>query len=172
MSSDAKPTGTSGESTNIKRASTQPRWIQAGRAGAYLSMNRNRFNAEVCPHLTEIPIGQRGIAFDRLELDAWADRYMARNGRSAPKKEERVCLVDESQGSRKRHSPMDASSGRSTRESKATAAFARALELAKSRTRKPSSSSGSRKMQGRSRARHPTPATLPRSRGRVPDEAC
>ena len=52
-------------------------------AGAYLAMNRNRFNAEVRPHLTEIPIGRRGIAFDRLELDAWADQYMARNGRPA-----------------------------------------------------------------------------------------
>jgi predicted DNA-binding transcriptional regulator AlpA len=33
-------------------------------------MNRNRFNAEVRPHLIEIPIGKQGIGFDRLDLDA------------------------------------------------------------------------------------------------------
>ncbi len=44
------------------------------KAGAYLSMNRTA-STPVRPHLTEIPIGQRGIAFDRLELDAWADQY-------------------------------------------------------------------------------------------------
>ena len=44
----------------------------------YLGMDRNRFNAEVRPHLTEIPIGKQGIGFDRLELDAWVDDYVAR----------------------------------------------------------------------------------------------
>ncbi|MGB5688891.1 MAG: hypothetical protein WBM45_06410, partial [Woeseiaceae bacterium] len=44
-------------------------------------MDRNRFNAEVRPILTEVPIGQQGIAFDRLELDAWVDDYMSCNGR-------------------------------------------------------------------------------------------
>jgi hypothetical protein len=29
----------------------------------------------------EIPIGEQGIAFDRLDLDAWADDYKTRNGR-------------------------------------------------------------------------------------------
>ena len=36
-------------------------------------------------HLTEIPIGKQGIGFDRLELDAWVDDYIARNGRPARK---------------------------------------------------------------------------------------
>jgi hypothetical protein len=44
-------------------------------------MDRNLFNAEVRPHLTEIPIGKQGIGFDRLELDAWVDDYKSRNGR-------------------------------------------------------------------------------------------
>jgi hypothetical protein len=44
-------------------------------------MDRNRFNAEVRPRLTDIPIGIQGIGFDRLELDAWVDDYIARNGR-------------------------------------------------------------------------------------------
>ena len=44
-------------------------------------MDRNRFNIEVRPHVTEIPIGSQGVAFDRLDLDDWADEYKSRNGR-------------------------------------------------------------------------------------------
>jgi hypothetical protein len=44
-------------------------------------MDRNRFNTEVRPCVTEIRIGEQGIAFDRLELDAWVDHYKSRNGR-------------------------------------------------------------------------------------------
>ena len=40
-----------------------PRLIRFRDAPRYLGMDRNRFNAEVRPHLTEIPIG---IAGDRL----------------------------------------------------------------------------------------------------------
>ncbi len=58
-----------------------PRFFRLRDAPAYLGMDRNRFNAEVRPYLTEIPIGEQGIAFDRLELDAWADDYIRRNGR-------------------------------------------------------------------------------------------
>ena len=54
-------------------------------APRYLGMDRNRFNAEVRPYLTEIPIGKQGIGFDRLELDAWVDDYKSRNGRPARK---------------------------------------------------------------------------------------
>ena len=41
-------------------------------APSYLGMDRNRFNTEVRPNLTEIPIGKQGIGFDRLELDVIA----------------------------------------------------------------------------------------------------
>ena len=44
-------------------------------------MDRNKFNAEVRPYLTEIPLGKQAIAFDRLELDAWIDDYIECNGR-------------------------------------------------------------------------------------------
>ena len=60
-----------------------PRIIRHRDAPSYLGMDRNRFNAEVRPNLTEIPIGKQGIGFDRLELDAWVDEYVARNGRPA-----------------------------------------------------------------------------------------
>ena len=55
-------------------------------APLYLGMDRNRFDKEVRPYLTEIPIGSQGKAFDRLEMDAWADDYKSRNGRP-PRKE-------------------------------------------------------------------------------------
>lgn len=42
-----------------------PRLIRLRDVPAYLGMDRNRFNAEVRRHLTEIPIGDRGVAFDR-----------------------------------------------------------------------------------------------------------
>ena len=62
-----------------------PRIIRFRDAPFYLGMDRNRFNAEVRPYLTEIPIGKQGIGFDRLELDAWLEDYAARNGRPARK---------------------------------------------------------------------------------------
>ena len=48
-----------------------PRLIRFKDAPTYLGMDRNRFNNEVRPHITAIPIGTQGIAFDRLDLDAW-----------------------------------------------------------------------------------------------------
>jgi hypothetical protein len=51
-----------------------PRLLRFRDAPRYLGMDRNRFNAIVRPYLTEIRIGKQGIAFDRLELDAWVDR--------------------------------------------------------------------------------------------------
>ena len=47
----------------------------------YLGMNKNSFNAEVRPLLVEIPIGKKGIAFDKLDLDDWVDHYKECNGR-------------------------------------------------------------------------------------------
>lgn len=58
-----------------------PRFIRFRDAPTYLGMDRNRFNAEVRRELTEIPIGTQGVAFDRLELDAWAEQHKCRNGR-------------------------------------------------------------------------------------------
>ncbi|MEX0975660.1 MAG: hypothetical protein WDZ50_01010 [Woeseia sp.] len=70
-----------------------PRLLRFRDAPRYLGMDRNRFNLVVRPHLTNIPIGRQGIAFDRLELDAWVDDYKSRNGRrlKASKPEDDVC---------------------------------------------------------------------------------
>jgi predicted DNA-binding transcriptional regulator AlpA len=55
-----------------------PRFIRAKQAPAYLGMCRAVFDAEVRPHIREFPIGKQGVGFDRFELDAWADAYVAR----------------------------------------------------------------------------------------------
>ncbi len=67
-----------------------PRLVRLRDAPAYLGMDRNRFNREVRPHLTNIPIGRQGIAFDRLELDAWVEDYVSRNGRPGRLQGERL----------------------------------------------------------------------------------
>ena len=72
---------------NPKRALADiaPRIIRFRDAPHYLGMDRNRFNSEVRPYLTEVPIGTQGIGFDRLEIDAWLSDYISRNGRPARK---------------------------------------------------------------------------------------
>jgi len=60
-----------------------PRFIRLRDAPRFFGMDKNRFNREVRPHLTEIRIGTQGRAFDRLEMEAAAEEYMSRNGRPA-----------------------------------------------------------------------------------------
>ncbi|MDI2594978.1 hypothetical protein POF45_26660 [Pseudomonas sp. 681] len=55
---------------------TPPRFIRAMEAPAYLGMCRAEFKKTVRPHIREFPIGKQGVAFDRLELDAWANAYI------------------------------------------------------------------------------------------------
>jgi predicted DNA-binding transcriptional regulator AlpA len=70
----------------ITNPSIAPRLIRLRDAPFYLGMDRNRFNEWVRPTLTEIPIGSQGIAFDRLELDAWVEDYISCNGRPGQSK--------------------------------------------------------------------------------------
>jgi predicted DNA-binding transcriptional regulator AlpA len=62
-------------------ASWAPRFLRLRQAALYLGMNKNSFNSLVRPAITTISIGKRAIAFDRLELDAWAESYCRCNGR-------------------------------------------------------------------------------------------
>jgi len=62
-----------------------PRLIRFRDAPTYLGMDKDRFNLEVRPYIVEVPIGKQGVAFDRLDLDAWADQYKAREGRPGAK---------------------------------------------------------------------------------------
>ncbi len=97
------------------------RFVRLRDAARYLGMDKNRFNVDVRPFLTEIPIGVQGIAFDRLELDAWADDYKAVRGR--PPEKEALCLEEEC-----RVSPIVVASGTSISESKDTGGFQKAVE--------------------------------------------
>jgi hypothetical protein len=109
-----------------------PRIIRFRDAPRYLGMDRNRFNAEVRPYLTEVPIGKQGVGFDRLELDAWFEDYKSRNGRPARKG---AATWDASEFPASSCGPA---SGMSTNVS-AGGEFARALEQMKSKRRSGSS---------------------------------
>lgn len=108
------------------------RFIRLRDAPAYLGMDRNRFNEEVRPSLIEIPIGDQGVAFDRLDLDAWADDYKSCNGRPAAQREgDNLWLRSHSSKRGRRASSREVVSGMSTNRSEADA-FAKALAQANS----------------------------------------
>src|SRR5215510_14640270 len=90
------------------RADFLPRLIRLRDAPAYLGMDKNRFNREVRRLVTVIPIGKQGIAFDRLDLDAWADEHKRRYGRPAA---ERSKPWDERSTDECRDSSCEAESG-------------------------------------------------------------
>jgi hypothetical protein len=93
-------------------------------------MDRNRFNAEVRPKVAEIPIGAQGIAFDRLDLDAWVDEYKSCNGRpTSDTRGDTLWDAKELQGS-----GIEAGSGTSKSRSSATR-FTKALEQVTSKRR-------------------------------------
>ncbi|MGH8603477.1 MAG: hypothetical protein ACREXR_12120 [Gammaproteobacteria bacterium] len=111
-----------------------PRLIRLRDAPTYLGMDRHRFNMEVRPRLTEIPIGDQGVSFDRVDLDAWADDYKTRNGRRA--KGEKPCRQSKKE---RQVSSNAARRGMSTSGSE-VADFAKALERATAQRRKDTSS--------------------------------
>jgi hypothetical protein len=112
-----------------------PRFIRLRDAPAYLGMDLHRFNYEVRPHLTEIPIGEQGIGFDRLDLDAWADEYKSRNGRRA--KGDKLCLNKKGRPALLKGAIHSMSTSRSEVDD-----FAKALELATTRKRNDTSPAG------------------------------
>ena len=58
--------------TRLLSVAIIPRLIRLRDAPRYLGMDKNRFNRDVRPRVTAIRIGTQGIAFDRIDLDAWA----------------------------------------------------------------------------------------------------
>jgi predicted DNA-binding transcriptional regulator AlpA len=103
-----------------------PRFIRLRDAPRYLGMDKNRFNREVRPLVPVIRIGSQGIAFDRIDLDAWADQHKSRNGRPAA---ERSKPWDETSTDECQDSSSVAESGISTK-SYTARAFAKALARA------------------------------------------
>lgn len=113
-----------------------PRLIRLRDAPAYLGMDRNRFNQQVRPYLTEIPIGTQGIAFDRLDLDAWAEDHKSRNGRPGSMRGNLKC-------EKYPDSDLMVNNGSSISASRDLDAFSRELALVKKRL-KPRKSASTR----------------------------
>src|SRR5689334_23822029 len=123
--------------TNYKAAAA-PRFLRLRDAPSYLGMDKNRFNRDVRPRIAAIPIGAQGIAFDRLDLDSWADDYKSRNGRPA---------ADRSKPWDNEERPASsgvARLGMSTSGSRDTDAFAKAVARATSTKQSDSSTGNSR----------------------------
>jgi hypothetical protein len=110
-----------------------PRFIRLRDAPQFFGMDKNRFNAEVRPYLTEIRIGSQGRAFDRLEMEAAADEYKSRNGRpAATRRKLWDNTVDEDQDCNFVEAPGLSTKSSTERE------FAKALEQATSKRPKQS----------------------------------
>ena len=111
-----------------------PRVLRLKNAPTYLGMDKNRFNREVRPYVTEITIGKQGIGFDRLDLDEWFEEYKSCNGRPGKQKGGKKPWDEK----RSRVSFKGMGYGTSTR-SLEEEEFAKALERARSKRRKDSS---------------------------------
>lgn len=64
-----------------------PRLIRQRDAPKYLGMSEPMFNKIVRPYVPVVKIG-RAIFYDRLDLDAFVDHYMAANGKPGKLMEE------------------------------------------------------------------------------------
>ncbi|CAI8799811.1 conserved hypothetical protein [Pseudomonas sp. IT-P74] len=118
-----------------RRESILPRFIRAGAAPIYLGMCRAEFDKTVRPYVSEFPIGERGVGFDRQELDDWATAYVeakAIDKKRAP--EQQLPRSERQKGdkswreNRSQASPRGKASGISTRKSTEND-FTKALEL-------------------------------------------
>lgn len=94
-------------------------------------MNRNDFNKLVKPVLTAVPRGKQGRAYDRLDLDAWADEDKRGNGRP-PKKTQGTTIWQEKE---RPASPNVVKSGTLINKSRGMEDFVRALDSAMSSKR-------------------------------------
>ena len=118
-----------------------PRLIRLRDAPTYLGMDRHRFNNDVRPNLTEIPMGTQGIAFDRLDLDAWVDDYIQCSGRPAVTRQRSLEEWDEKN---RQVSLKEATTGISTKRS-SDAEFERVLAQVTSKKQKSTMQGGSKK---------------------------
>lgn len=117
-----------------------PRFIRAGDAYGYLGMCREEFKNTVRPHVREFPIGKQGVAFDRHELDQWADAYIERMAIEKQADQDNNPPRSGRQGAKQwrekqcRASTRGTGFGTSTKSSE-VADFKKALEQAKGRKR-------------------------------------
>lgn len=112
------------------------RLIRHRDAPGYLGMDKNKFRREVKPYVTVIPLGKRAVAYDRLDLDAWADQYKRRNGRPA-----QISLEVEVWGEEERQVSSNAGKSGTSIKRSTESEFAKALALTRSTRRKNTSGS-------------------------------
>ncbi|MBI4382878.1 MAG: hypothetical protein HY579_02455 [Nitrospinae bacterium] len=58
----------------------QPKWVRLRDVPAYTGMDLKMFNRRVRPHLVEIRLSSKCVAFDKVDLDSWMDEYKVGNG--------------------------------------------------------------------------------------------
>ena len=58
----------------------QPKWVRLRDIPAYTGMDQKLFNRIVRPHLVEIRLSSKCVAFDKVDLDHWMDEYKVGNG--------------------------------------------------------------------------------------------
>jgi hypothetical protein len=97
-----------------------PRIVRFRDARHYVGMDRNRFNAEVRPHVTEIPIASRGSASTAMNLMLGCTSMSAATGVPHEKEQQNGTQI------KYQDSPSGAGSGTST-SSCSGGEFARAL---------------------------------------------
>lgn len=91
----------------MNKLPVQPRILRFYQAPGYLGMCRDVFNKTVRPYVREFPIGQQGVGFDRLELDKWADTYIAAHSIDKRAKVEPASTpIDTPQSWRKKRGPV------------------------------------------------------------------
>lgn len=91
----------------MKKIPIQPRILRAYQAPGYLGMCRDVFNKTVRPYVREFPIGQQGVGFDRIELDQWADVYIAAHSiEKRTKVDSSPMPIDTTQLTRKKRGPV------------------------------------------------------------------
>ncbi|MCF7536211.1 hypothetical protein L4G46_03245 [Pseudomonas sp. P2652] len=125
--------------TAAQPSAIPPRFIRARDVCGYLGMCRAEFDRTVRPHVREFPIGKQGIAFDRHEIDEWADAYIqamavdkaTNQDNNRPRSERQVGAKGAATWPKKQSpgfSKCRTASGKSTRNTEENE-FRRALEL-------------------------------------------
>jgi hypothetical protein len=58
----------------------EPKWVRLRDVPAYTGMDLKMFNRLARPHLVEIRLSSKCVAFDKVDLDRWMDEYKSGNG--------------------------------------------------------------------------------------------
>lgn len=63
---------------------TEARVLRPRQTHRLLGMGRTMFNTLVRPNVSQLPLGERGIGFDKEELDRWLEEYSRYRGQPPP----------------------------------------------------------------------------------------